>query len=287
MNPIRIGVSGVSGVLAVLEFTVTESSTCLGILSRRSLSPLIEAALCICLSQNLQSFLRMRQKLSMIMLLWAAGSAMATVVAEEGLSLAEVVWEHPLSDTFSFGTERGSWSRAERLAVELRLPTDAGDRVSPWGGLHIGGDTRAGEFDMNADGSGGGHVSADALVLALTGGGRFHFFDREKRGSVDPAIALFGRAGVGFQDGRVTGYQTAQGPASGDLSPLRYEFAVGTAFELVLKKNILLSAGVGVTWMFANQATFVRVENGQGTAVVSATYAGFEVFSRLGAGIRF
>lgn len=131
------------------------------------------------------------------------------MAAADGLGLAEVVWEHPLSDTFSLGSENGSWTRAERFAIEFRLPTD--------------------------DGS----------------------------------------------------YQTTQGPASGDLSPLRYEFALGTAFELAVGKKILLSAGVGVTWMFANQATIIRVDGGQGTAAVSASYAGVEGFSRLGVGIRF
>lgn len=171
--------------------------------------------------------LRMRKMLGTMALPFATNSALITLAAEEDLGLAEVVWEHPMSDTFSFGSEHGSWSRAERLAVEFRLPTDDGSTVSPWGGLHVGGDTRAGQLETHTDGSGGGKITADALVLALTGGGRFHFLDRSKRENFDPAIALFGRAGVGFQDGRITGYQTAQGPASGDLSPLRYEFALG------------------------------------------------------------
>ena len=225
----------------------------------------------------------MQKHLCLVLFVCAGGAS----AADTGLGLAEVVWEHPLADRFSFSSEHGTWNRAERVAVEFRLPTDDGESVSPWGGLHIGGDTRSGTLDKHSDGSGGGEVDANALVLALTGGGRFHLFSRMERENFDPAFSLFGRAGVGFQEGQIGGYQTAQGTASGDLSPIRYEFALGTAFELALGKKMLLSAGLGVTWMFANQATLIRVDNGQSSVAVSATYAGVEGFTRLGLGIRF
>lgn len=51
-----------------------------------------------------------------------------TAAAEDGLGLAEVVWEHPLSHTFSFGGDQGTWSRADRIAVEFRLPTTMATR---------------------------------------------------------------------------------------------------------------------------------------------------------------
>lgn len=159
--------------------------------------------------------------------------------------------------------------------------------MSPWGGLHVGGDSRAGTIDRNADGSAGGKITSDTFVLGLTGGGRFHVFDRVGRETLDPALVLFGRAWVGFQDGRVTEYQTSQGPASGNMSPLRYEFAVDTSMELAVSKKILLSAGVGVNWIFANPATLIYVDKGSSTVAVSAKYAGYETFSRFGVGIRF
>lgn len=193
-------------------------------------------------------------------------------------------WEHPVSSRFTLGNANGTWSHAERGAVEWQVTERSSSTTDLIGGVQAAVDSRRGEFDNNA-----GTIEVQALVVSLCGGGQFHLAPTRARATLDPIIAITGRAGVGFQDGSVEGYPVSGSAQSGSgtLSPLRYEFGLGIDVGVTIKRRVTVLAGVGTSWFLANQATYVSAGGSGSTVAVSAQYAGSEIYTHFGVGIRF
>ncbi|MBA3937042.1 MAG: hypothetical protein H0X38_06245 [Planctomycetes bacterium] len=224
----------------------------------------------------------MRVPLILVTLGCAIAPAAASVWTQDGLTPLELVaiWEPLMSRDFDLVGVQGRWSKAERYGAELRLGSEPDEVIGPWGGLHVSWDTREGSFP-------GGDIDVHALMLALTGGVMFHFLPTIHPTNFDPGLAIFGRAGVGFQSGHFDNYPTDQGPVSGSVSPLRYEWALGTELQVTLFRRAVLTAGVGVTWWFANESTTVTSVGGTTTVAIDTSFSGMETWSRIGLGFRF
>jgi hypothetical protein len=220
---------------------------------------------------------------STLLMLLAVPLAAAQPLMHDTDVTVSLIYERPISDEFHVGDLGGTWQQADRFGIETIFAEQFASRVVPRGGFHVALDDRKGSVD------GGGTVDGHALVTALTGGAEGRLFDGPRR-AIDPRLGLLGRAGVGFQDGTMTDIPTANGPASGDLAPLRYEFAVLLEGRMETTFGLELMAGLGTTWWFANRSTSLDIDNSGGTgatATVNAEYSGNETFVRAGAGWRF
>lgn len=192
-------------------------------------------------------------------------------------------WEHPVSSRFALGSTTGTWTRAERGTLEWQTTENSNSTTDLIGGVQVAFDSRHGEFDKS------GTINAQATVISLCGGGQFHLIPSRARATIDPTIAITGRAGVGFQSGTIEGFPVygSNQTGNGSLSPLRYEFGLGIDAGVTLKRRITVLAGIGTSWFLANQATYVSAGGGGSTVVVSAQYAGSEIYTHLGIGVRF
>jgi hypothetical protein len=206
-----------------------------------------------------------------------------------------VVYEKPITDDFQIGKIDGTWERADRYAAEAIFAEKTRDRLVPRGGFHLAYDDRKGTT------AGNGVIDGHTIVTALTGGGEVRMFDGPRR-ALDPRLGVLGRAGIGFQDGTISNLPTAYGAASGDLAPIRYEFALIFEGRVETTWGLELMAGLGTTWWFANEYTRLTVNtipnqnngnpqpapyNTGATATVMAEYSGNETFARCGASWRF
>jgi hypothetical protein len=217
-------------------------------------------------------------------------------------STLTAIYEHPFDDHLTVGDQKGTWTRAERYGVQF-LIEEQDRRIAPCGGVLVAWDERQAEFTM------GGSIDTHALVTDLVGGGRFHLFDPEAGRTLDPSLALMGRAGIGFQNGNITNLYTPYGMASGEVQPIRYEFGLVAEGRVEVARGLSLTAGVGTTWWFANKSTTLVIgtqpppasqrpptaspnqSSSQGTygayATVSAEELGSEAWFQVGAGWRF
>ncbi len=190
------------------------------------------------------------------------------------------IYEQALSSGFSMAGYQGTWTRADRIGGEIRIAPE-GDTWSPWGGLQVAQENLKGDFDV------GGSVSSSTTFFDLIGGGLVHVMPENSRSFFDPGLVIFGRAGVGFQNGSVNNLETGSGPESGTLPDLRYEFGLGTEIEVCIARRLVLSGGVGINWNFANQSTIIVSNNGNTATSIQAVYTGALPYGRLGLGFRF
>lgn len=217
-------------------------------------------------------------------------------------STLTAVYERPFDDRLTVGEQKGAWTRAERYGVQF-LVEEQDRRLAPCGGVLVAWDERQAEFTM------GGSLDTHALICDLVGGGRVHLFDPEAGRTLDPSLALMGRAGIGFQNGNITNLYTPYGMASGEVQPIRYEFGLVAEGRVEIARGLNLTAGVGTTWWFANQSTTLVIgtqpppgyqrppaaapyqstaQGGYGAAAsVSAEQVGSEAWFQLGLGWRF
>lgn len=194
------------------------------------------------------------------------------------------IYEHPLDDNFNMGTIDGTWTHADRIGGEFRVfqPPGRSMPIESWGGLLMAGDTRHGTFNHGL-----GNLDVDAFMIMAEGGVGAHFLPERSRGILALQASFFGRLGIGFQDGYISGYPTPFGLAQGSLAPIRYEMAVGGELQATIARRLYAVAGVGVTWFLASQAAYVSVGGSGSTVAVSATGVGSEAFGRFGLGLRF
>ncbi len=192
-------------------------------------------------------------------------------------------YEQPLDSDYAYDSIRGQWSNAERYGIGFRhfgtpSPSKA---ATTWGGGMVAWDTRKGTIN------GGGKIEVDTLLFLAEGGIAANLLPREKKDRVTLEPALTIRGGLGFQDGRISNYPTALGPASGDLAPMRLEFGAGGEVTMTLSRKIYLLAGAGVTWFLGSESVGVAAGTGGASVGISAHYVGFETYGRIGAGVRF
>lgn len=182
---------------------------------------------------------------------------------------------------FKLGDRKYEWSEADRAEVDWRFIMADSDDREVFGNGYVFWEDRSWEADESS-------IDQDAWGFGIGGGGIFHLIGKDRNAPLKLSVMPYGRLGVGFQDLTVEQADIGDSDlADDDISPYRFELALGADLRAVLADRISVGFGPQLLFWRSRDVVVATINEDDVEFDQTITFRGTDIWMRLALGIVF